>query len=104
PVKDFTPISRVGILPFMLVVDSSRRTAGSVKELIDQARQNPGKLTYASANATGQVSGALFAQMAKLDILHIPYKASPAGVTDVLNGSVSFMFVDIPPAIGQVNT
>jgi tripartite-type tricarboxylate transporter receptor subunit TctC len=102
PVRDFTPISRVGILPFMLVVES-RRPIGSVKELIDQARQNPGKLTYASANATGQVSGALFAQMAKLDILHIPYKASPAGVTDVLNGSVSFMFVDIPPAIGQVN-
>lgn len=102
PVKDFTPISRVGILPFMLVVEASRPER-SVQELITQAKQTPGKLTYASANATGQVSGALFAEKAKLEILHIPYKASPAGVTDVLNGTVSFMFVDIPPAIGQVN-
>jgi tripartite-type tricarboxylate transporter receptor subunit TctC len=102
PVKDFAPITRVGVLPFMLVINSSQ-PFGSVKEFIAFVKANPGKLSYASANATGQVSGAMFAQLAGLDMLHVPYKASPAGVTDVLNGNVSMMFVDIPPAIGQVN-
>ena len=102
PVKDFAPITRVGVLPFMLVVNASR-PINSVKELIAFVKANPGKLSHASANATGQVSGAMFAQMAGLDMLHVPYKASPAGVTDVLNGNVTMMFVDIPPAIGQVN-
>jgi tripartite-type tricarboxylate transporter receptor subunit TctC len=102
PVKDFAPISRVGVLPFMLVVKSDQ-PFNSVKDVIAFAKANKGKLSYASANATGQVSGAMFAQMAGLDMLHVPYKASPAGVTDVLNGSVSMMFVDIPPAIGQVS-
>lgn len=102
PVKDFAPITRVGVLPFMLVVRSDQPFS-SVKDLIAFAKANPGKLSYASANATGQVSGAMFAEMAGLNLLHVPYKASPAGITDVLNGNVSMMFVDIPPAIGQVN-
>ena len=102
PVNDFAPITRVGVLPFMLVVRSDQ-PFNSVKDVIDFGKANPGKLSYASANATGQVSGAMFAEMAGLSMLHVPYKASPAGITDVLNGSVSMMFVDIPPAIGQVN-
>ncbi len=101
PVKDFTPITRVGVLPFMLVVRADQ-PFNSLKEVIDFAKANPGKLSYASANATGQVSGAMFAHLAGIELLHVPYKASPAGVTDVLNGTISMMFVDIPPAIGQV--
>ena len=102
PVRDFAPVTRVGVLPFLLVALANRPFT-SMKELIAYAKANPGKLTYASANATGQVSTALFAQMAGLDLLHVPYKASPAALTDVLNGTVSMMFVDIPPAIGHVN-
>ena len=102
PVRDFAPVTRVGVLPFLLVALANRPFT-SMKELIAYAKANPGKLTYASANATGQVSSALFAQMAGLDLLHVPYKASPTALTDVLNGTVSMMFVDIPPAIGHVN-
>ena len=100
-VKDFAPVTRVGVLPFMLVVTPDR-PFGSVAELIANAKANPGKLTYASANATGQVSSALFAQMAGLELLHVPYKISTAALTDVLNGTVSMTFVDIPPALGHV--
>jgi tripartite-type tricarboxylate transporter receptor subunit TctC len=101
PVKDFAPISKVGILPFMLVANPSQPFA-SMKELLAYAKANPGKLSYASANATGQVSSALFSQLAGLDILHVPYKASTTALTDVLSGTVSMMFVDIPPSIGHV--
>ena len=45
----------------------------------------------------------MFAQMAGIELLHVPYKATPAGVTDLLNGTLSMLFADIPPAIGQVN-
>ena len=101
PVKDFAPITRVGVLPFMLVANPNQ-PFGSMKELLAYAKANPGKLTYASANATGQVSSALFAQLAGLDLLHVPYKASTTALTDVLSGTVSMMFVDIPPSIGHV--
>lgn len=101
PVRDFAPITRVGVLPFMLVV-SADRPWRTVADVIAYGKANPGKLQFASANATGQVSGAMFAQLAGLEMTNVPYKASPAGVLDVLNGTVPLMFVDIPPAIGQV--
>ena len=101
-VRDFAPITRVGVLPFMLVVRADQ-PFDSVKDLIAFGRANPGKLSFGSSNANGQVSGAMFARMARLDLLHVPYKATPAGVTDLLNGNLSMLFADIPPAIGQVN-
>ena len=101
PVKDFAPISRVGVLPFMLVANTSQPFT-NMKELLAYAKANPGKLSYASANATGQVSSALFAQMAGLDILPVSYKASTNALTDTLAGTVSMMFVDIPPSLGHV--
>ena len=101
PVKDFAPISKVGVLPFMLVANPGQPFT-SMKELLAYARANPGKLSYASANATGLVSSALFAQLAGLDLLHVPYKVSTTALTDAISGTVSLMFVDIPPSIGHV--
>ncbi len=101
PVKDFAPISKVGVLPFVLVANPGQPFT-SMRELLAYARANPGKLSYASANATGQVSSALFAQLAGLDLLHVPYKASTTALTDTISGTVSLMFVDIPPSIGHV--
>ena len=106
PVKDFAPLSRVGTLPYVLVTGVDKpadKPYGALKEVIAAAKAAPGKLTYASANATGQVSAALFAQMAGLDLLHVPYKMSTGALTDVLSGTVSMTFTDIPPAIGHVN-
>jgi tripartite-type tricarboxylate transporter receptor subunit TctC len=101
PVRDFAPISRVGVLPFMLVSNPGQPFT-NMKELIAYARAHPGKLAYASANAAGQVSSALFAQMAGLDILAVSYKTSTNALTDTLAGTVSLMFTDIPPSLGHV--
>ena len=102
PVKDFTPIARTGDLPFMLVINPEI-PANSVAELIALARKEPGKYSYASGSSSAIVSGATFARLAGLDLLHVPYKSSPPALTDVIAGRVSMMFIDVPTGLPHVN-
>jgi tripartite-type tricarboxylate transporter receptor subunit TctC len=102
PVKDFTPIARTGDLPFMLVINPEI-PANSVAELIALAKKDPGKLSYASGSSSAIVSGATFARLAGIDLLHVPYKSSPPALTDVIAGRVSMMFVDVPTGLPHVN-
>ena len=93
PIKDFAPVARVGTLPFMLVIDP-RIPATSVPEFIAHVKANPGKLSYASSNATGLVAGATLKRLAGLDLVHVPYRASPQAINDVMTGRIAMMFVD----------
>ncbi len=102
PMKDFTPIARTGDLPFMLVINPEI-PANSVAELIALAKKEPGKFSYASGSSSAIVSGATFARLAGLDLLHVPYKSSPPALTDVIAGRVSMMFVDVPTGLPHVN-
>jgi tripartite-type tricarboxylate transporter receptor subunit TctC len=102
PVKDFTPIARTGDLPFMLVVNPEI-PANSVAELIALTRKEPGKFSYASGSSSAIVSGATFARLAGIDLLHVPYKSSPPALTDVIAGRVSMMFIDVPTGLPHVN-
>ena len=102
PVKDFTPIARTGDLPFMLVINPEI-PANSVAELIALAKKDPGKFSYASGSSSAIVSGATFARLAGIDLLHVPYKSSPPALTDVIAGRVSMMFVDVPTGLPHVN-
>jgi tripartite-type tricarboxylate transporter receptor subunit TctC len=101
PVKDFTPISRYGSFTLMLCINP-KIPAHNVKELIEYARANPGKLTFASGNSAGIVAGETLKHWAKLDMLHVPYKSTPQGVTDLIAGRVSMMFVDLTAGIEHV--
>ena len=101
PVKDFTPVTRVGSYTLMLVVHPSV-PARSVRELIDYAKANPGKLSYASANTSGIVAGETLKHWAEIDMLHVPYKSSPPAIQDVLAGRVSMTFTDLTIAIPHV--
>jgi len=102
PIKDFTPIARTGDLPFMLVIHPDV-PANSVADLIALAKKEPGKLTYASGSSSASVSGATFARLAGIDMLHVPYKSSPPALTDVIAGRVSMMFIDVPTGLPHVN-
>jgi len=102
PIKDFTPLARTGDLPFMLVVNPEI-PANSVAELIALAKKEPGKLSYASGSSSAIVSGATFARLAGIDLLHVPYKSSPPALTDVIAGRVSMMFIDVPTGLPHVN-
>ena len=100
PVKDFAPVSLLAVVPNVLVVNTARNPDKSVKDVLAHARREPDKLTYASAgNGTSiHLAGEVFASMAKLQLLHIPYKGSGPAVTDMLGGQVELMFDSITSA------
>ena len=100
-VKDFDPISRVGSFTLMLVIDP-KLPIHSVKELIDYAKANPGKLTYASGNTAGIVGMETLKRFAELSILHVPYKSTPPALEDIIGGRVSMMFADLTTAMPHV--
>jgi len=101
PVKDFTPVARAGSYVFMLVVNKDI-PAKTLPELVAYAKQNPGKLTFASGNTTGIVAGETLKSRAGIDILHIPYKSTPPALNDVIGGRVSMMFIDLAPGLEHV--
>jgi tripartite-type tricarboxylate transporter receptor subunit TctC len=77
----------------------------SVPELIVYAKANPGKLNYASGGVgtATHVSGALFAMMAGIDMVHVPYRGGEApALTGLMGGQVQVMFANVPPSIGQI--
>jgi tripartite-type tricarboxylate transporter receptor subunit TctC len=101
PVKDFAAITRMGSYTLMLCIHPSI-PAKSVKELIEYAKANPGKLSFASGNTSGVVAGETLKHWAELDILHVPYKSAPTAINDVLAGRVSMMFTDLTTGLPHV--
>ena len=101
PLKDFVPISMVGIFPLVLVVHPSV-PAKSVQELVAYARANPGKLDYSAGSTAFQVATEMLKQMTGTDIRHIPYKGSAAAIAAVIAGDVQMTIVDTPPLAAQI--
>ena len=102
-VKDFTPITRVGSFTLMLVVHPSI-PAKNMKELIDYAKDNPGRLSFASANTSGIVAGETLKHWAEIDMLHVPYKSPPPALQDLVAGRVSMMFTDLTTGLPHVQS
>ena len=88
-VKDFTPIAIVCTVPNVLAVHPSV-PVNSVKELIEYGRKNPGKLYYGTTGigSTHHLGGILFAQMAGIDLEHVPYKGGSPSINGVLAGEI----------------
>jgi tripartite-type tricarboxylate transporter receptor subunit TctC len=101
PVKDFTPLSRVGSFTQMLVLHPDLPVR-SIPELIAHAKANPGKLSFASGNASAVVAGETLKRWAGLDIVHVPYRSAPPALNDVLGGRVSMMFTDLTTGLPHV--
>src|SRR6266436_7604899 len=101
PVKDFAAITRMGSYTLMLCIHPGI-PAKSVRELIEYAKANPGKLSFASGNTSGVVAGETLKHWAEIDMLHVPYKSAPPALNDVLAGRVSMMFTDLTTGLPHV--
>ena len=105
PVADFSPISVIAGTPFVMVVHPSI-PASSVKEFIALAKAKPGQLRFGSAGSGSgtHLSVELFRSMAKIDVLHVPYKGGSQAIIDVLSGQIDFMFSTIQSSIPHVKS
>lgn len=104
-VRDFAPISLLDTFYNVLVI-SPATPAKNLRELIDLARSRPGKMTYASSGigSSNHFSGELFNLLAKLDIVHVPYKAAPMALTDTLSGRVDLYFPGIVSSLPHIQS
>ncbi|MFO1342233.1 MAG: tripartite tricarboxylate transporter substrate binding protein [Burkholderiales bacterium] len=102
-VKDFAPVSLVAAVPNILVATPSF-PVNSVKELIDLAKKEDGKLTFASSGSGTSIhlSGELFKQLAGVQMTHVPYKGSSAALPDVMSGQVNVMFDNAPSVMPHI--
>ena len=105
PTKDFAPLTRVANVPNLLVANPAQPFK-NVKELISYAQAHPGQVNFGSSGSGSSIhlSGELFKMMAKVDMIHIPYKGSAPAVTDLLGNQIAIMFDNMPSAIQHVRS
>jgi len=105
PNKDVEPVIIFANVSNVLVVNPSVN-ARSMKELIELARKEPGKLTFVSAGVGTSVhmAGELFKNMAGVQMTHVPYKSSVAALVDLMAGRVDVMFDNIPSALAHIRS
>ncbi|MBY0438355.1 MAG: tripartite tricarboxylate transporter substrate binding protein [Burkholderiales bacterium] len=103
PFNDFAPIGLVALTHSVLLV-SPQVQAKSVKELIEQARARPGQMNYGagSTGASAHLAGELFKLMAKVNIVHVPYKGTGAQLTALLGNEIQMSFSTVPAAIPHI--
>jgi len=101
--KDFTMIGGLGKMPLVLAV-SPNFPAKNLKEFLDLARKEPGKISSASSGLGSPLHVALelFKQRTGTNILHVPYKGSAPALQDLMSGQVNSIFVDLPPSLALI--
>jgi tripartite-type tricarboxylate transporter receptor subunit TctC len=103
PVKDFAPITALGKGGQILVVNSES-PATTVKDLLAQAKKQPGKITFGSGSSSSRIAGELFQQMAGVQLLHVPYKSNTFAVTDLLGKQIDMMITDSATGLPHVKS
>ncbi len=102
PVKDFTPIGKIGETGFILMVNTDF-PAKDMKEFVSYAKANPGKLAFGHGSSGSLVSAAMLTELAGLQTVNVPYKSIPPALTDLLGGQIQFAFADTGNAEAQMN-
>jgi tripartite-type tricarboxylate transporter receptor subunit TctC len=105
PIRDFAPISLIALSDYVLTVHPSV-PARNVKELIALAKANPGKLTYASSGALGapHLAGELLNLLAKVNVVHVPYKGNGPAAIAVITGETTMMFGTGPSVVPHIQS
>lgn len=95
-VTSFSPVSMLAVSPFVLVTAPSR-SANTLKDLVQQARAAPGRLTYGSSGsgAGPHLSGELFRTQAGIDVIHVPFSGTAPALTALMGGHIDYMIADV---------
>lgn len=101
PIKDFTPIARVGSFPSYIGVTPDKPYQ-SIQALVAYAKANPGKLSYGAGNSTSHIVGEALKKRTGVDIVRVPYRSNPAVMTDLLGGQIQIMIADFNTGIPQL--
>ncbi len=100
-VNGFEHVTKLGTITLALIANPSV-PANDVKELIAYAKANPGKLTFGSGSSSSRIAGEMLKSLGGIDIVHVPYRANPQAITDILGGQISLFFADISTTLPQV--
>jgi tripartite-type tricarboxylate transporter receptor subunit TctC len=101
PVGEFAPVALISQGQILCVVNNDLPVR-SMRDLIAYVKANPNKVSFASGSASSRAAGELFKTMAQLDIVNVPYRSNPLGLTDVMAGNIQMMFCDTTTALPQV--
>lgn len=101
PVADFEPVTLLGRGGQILVVNNGL-PVNSVQDFVKHAKSQPGKVSFGFGSSSSRVAGELFKQMAQVDLVPVPYRSNPLGVTDLLGGQIQAMFTDMATGLPQV--
>jgi tripartite-type tricarboxylate transporter receptor subunit TctC len=104
PGRDLTPVTVIVEIPIVLLVGQNQ-PAKTVKELIAQAKSQPGKLNYGSAGAgtVGHLGAEMFKSVTGVDIVHVPYKGLAPALVDLMGGTINILFSDMAGPLPLVN-
>ncbi len=103
PIKDFAPVSLILWSPVIMVVDAATGPK-SVKELIQQAKANPGKVNFGAGTIATQLIGEQIKGRASIDMVHVPYKGSPETVKGLLSNDVRFIIDGVTSSVPHIKS
>ncbi len=101
PIRDFTPIARLGNFPSFVAVNTALPVT-SMAELVAHAKANPGKLSYGVGNSTGQIVGETLKKRTGIDIVRVSYRSNPPAMADLVAGHVQMMVPDMSNGLPQL--
>jgi len=101
PIGDFAPITRLGDITLALALHPSI-PANNVRELIAYGKANPRKLSFGAGSTSSRMASELLKARAGFEMLHVPYRANPLAVADLLGGQVSLVFADVSTTLPQI--
>lgn len=101
PLRDFDPVTIIGRAPVFMIVNA-KVDAKSAPEFTALCKRQPGKINFGSGSASTRISGELFKAKAGVDMVHVPYKSTPAALQDLMAGHVQMCFADPVTSLPQV--
>jgi tripartite-type tricarboxylate transporter receptor subunit TctC len=103
PIKDFTPIARIGSFPSFIAVTNDLPVK-SMAELVAYAKANPGKVTAGYGNSTGRITVEIIKRQLNIDIVPVAYRSNPAAVTDLMAGHIQMGVPDFSTGLAMAKS